>query len=82
MYDYLDEILTPKYFELHFNEIFKVTKSFVIPIKEIRMDDVHYNPFDQFTGHIMISDVNLLELQNKIITGTVINNVYTILNFK
>jgi hypothetical protein len=82
MDNYLDELLTPKNFELHFDEIFHLRNSFIVPIKEIRIEDIHYNPFDQFTGPILISNVNLIELQSKIITGTVINNVYTILNFK
>ncbi len=82
MDNYLDELLTPKDFELHFNEIFQVRNSFIVPTKEIRLDNVHYNPFDQFIGPTLICNVNLLELKNKIITGTIINNVYTILNFK
>lgn len=81
MDNYLDELLMPKNFELHFKEIFQVRNSFIVPSKEIRLDNVHYKPFDQFAG-CKISGVNLIELQNKIITGTVINNVYTILNFK
>jgi hypothetical protein len=81
MDNYLDELLTPKNFELHFKEVFQVRSSFIIPTKEIRVDDGHYKPFDQFAG-CKISGVNLLELQNKIITGTVINNVYTIIGFK
>ena len=80
--DILDELLTPINFELHFNEIFQVKYSFIVPVKEIKLDNIHYKPFDQFAGSAKISNVNLLELQNKIITGTVINNVYTILNFK
>jgi hypothetical protein len=82
MDNYLDELLTPKNFELHFDEIFQVRDSFIVPTKEIRIENIHYNPFDQFTGPTLISNVNLKELQNKIITGTLINNVYTILNFK
>ena len=78
----LDELLTPINFELPFNEIFQVKFSFIVPIKEIRIDDVHYNPFDQFIDPTLICNVNLFELQNKIISGTIINNVYTILNFK
>jgi hypothetical protein len=79
--DILDELLTPINFELHFNEIFQVKFRYIIPIKEVRINNIHYNPHDQFTGPTLICNVNLLELQNKIITGTVINNVYTILNF-
>lgn len=82
MNDYLDELLTPKNFELHFNEIFQVKFHYIIPIREIRIHNIHYHPHDQFTGPIMISNINLLKLQNKIITGTVINNVYTIKGFK
>ena len=82
MDNFFDELLTPKYFELAFQELFQINKNFLVPIKEIRINGIHYNPFDQFTGPILISNVNLIELQCKIITGTVINNVYTILNFK
>ncbi len=82
MDNYLDELLTPKHFELAFQELFKINKDFLIPIKEIRLNGNHYNPFVFISSDIQLKGLNLLELQNKIITGTEINDVYTILNFK
>lgn len=72
----------PKDFELHFNEIFQVKNLFIVPLKEIRLNNIHYNPFDQFAGTIRLLNISILQLRNKIITGTVINNVYTILGLK
>lgn len=82
MDNFLDELLTPKYFELAFQELFQINKDFLVPIKEIRLNGNHYNPFVFISSDIQLNGIILLELQNKIITGTVINNVYTILNFK
>ena len=81
MSDYLDELLTPKEFELHFSEIFQVNFQYIIPIKGVRINNVHYNPHDQFIG-VLICNKALIELQNNIIIGTVINDVYTITGFK
>ena len=43
---------------MHFNEVLQIRNSFIVPTKEIRVDDGRYKPFDQFAG-CKISGVNL-----------------------